>query len=255
MQLFLDITKPKKFSFQIFNSSKNPKITLQERGKTMNAIYMYAHILGSYIYNKQWKSTHANRWVKSSPLSGELKKASVKQEQHLSDEEEAQLWYQASLIEHGIYLSGSYVARRRDEIEKLNIKHILNATSDIPCMFSDLNYLRVGLFDTKEQELTSKDLHCAFEFMKQAKEKKEAMLIHCYAGKSRSASFVIYYLCRTHNWSIGKAMFYIWGKRPILCVNDNFIQRIHNTLLLERPMRSSDEVFGSEMNVEFHKVV
>ena len=41
-----------------------------------------------------------------------------------------------------------------------------------------------------------------------------AVLVHCAAGRSRSAALVIAYLMQKHGWSVVEAMSYVRSKRP-----------------------------------------
>jgi protein-tyrosine phosphatase len=54
--------------------------------------------------------------------------------------------------------------------------------------------------------------------------KKGAVLVHCAAGVSRSASVVIYYIMRHFRWSFAKALAHVKAKRSVICPNDGFMR-------------------------------
>jgi len=43
-----------------------------------------------------------------------------------------------------------------------------------------------------------------------------SVLVHCAQGKSRSASVVIAYMMRKHNWQFSDALQYVKQKRPVV---------------------------------------
>lgn len=49
-----------------------------------------------------------------------------------------------------------------------------------------------------------------------------AVLVHCGAGVSRSATLVIMYLMRHNHWSAQKAKEHCVARRSIVCPNDGF---------------------------------
>lgn len=48
------------------------------------------------------------------------------------------------------------------------------------------------------------------------------VLVHCMAGASRSASVIIYYLIKYHNFSFDHALTHVKEKRPIVNINKWF---------------------------------
>jgi len=52
--------------------------------------------------------------------------------------------------------------------------------------------------------------------------KNERMLVHCYAGRSRSASIVISYLIKYHAMKVEEALQFVKNKRPAADPNRGF---------------------------------
>lgn len=74
----------------------------------------------------------------------------------------------------------------------------------------DFCYKKLEIQDTLDQNLKGY-FEEVFDFI----EKAEKILVHCSQGKSRSASFVIYYLMK--KWGIGydEAFLYVKKRRAI----------------------------------------
>jgi len=56
--------------------------------------------------------------------------------------------------------------------------------------------------------------------------KGSRVLVHCAAGISRSASFVIAYLMKTNKWTFERSIDYVQRKRPIIKPNTGFIKQL-----------------------------
>jgi len=66
-----------------------------------------------------------------------------------------------------------------------------------------------------------------------------AVLVHCGAGVSRSATLCIAYLMRYHGWGVTKAEKYVLEKRKKIAVNDGFrslLIQLQSALGIDEPM-------------------
>jgi protein-tyrosine phosphatase len=52
--------------------------------------------------------------------------------------------------------------------------------------------------------------------------------VHCFAGKSRSASIVIAYIMQLNNWQFSKAFEYVYEKRDVIDPNFGFCAQLIN---------------------------
>ena len=65
----------------------------------------------------------------------------------------------------------------------------------------------------------------AHRFIDEAKQNNSGVLIHCFAGFSRSPTIVISYLMKYHNMSFEDAYTYVSNKR-VVCPNPGFIEKL-----------------------------
>jgi protein-tyrosine phosphatase len=121
-----------------------------------------------------------------------------------------------------IYLGNIQCAKDKDFFKNKNIKAVLNCSKDIPNYFynnnKDIEYLRIPVDDSLKQV----DFDKMFEFFPIATEfinkhvnlQKNNILIHCYAGRQRSAICVAAYLVKFEGMKPHKACKMILDKRP-----------------------------------------
>ncbi|KAL6765845.1 MAP kinase phosphatase 5 [Haematococcus lacustris] len=64
--------------------------------------------------------------------------------------------------------------------------------------------------------------HRTFEFIEDARNRKQAVLVHCGAGVSRSATLCMMYLMRRNHWNAEMAKKYCVQRRSVVCPNDGF---------------------------------
>lgn len=65
-----------------------------------------------------------------------------------------------------------------------------------------------------------------FDIIEANRHNNKRVLIHCFMGISRSASFVIYYLMRTRNWDFHESFEYVENIRPCIDPNPGFIEKL-----------------------------
>ncbi|CAD8189642.1 unnamed protein product [Paramecium octaurelia] len=68
--------------------------------------------------------------------------------------------------------------------------------------------------------------------------KKTNVLIHCYAGISRSAAIVAAYMMQKYNWSVNQTMLHIQSKRRIVSPNSGFMKQLKD---FERKLSNQDQ--------------
>ena len=126
-----------------------------------------------------------------------------------------------SHIIDNIYLGSAFNAASYYDLKESNIKVILNVTKEISEYYPDeFTYFHYDIYDNNMESI-GEYLEKAYQDIKKyQKEYDGNILIHCYMGASRSASIVIYYLMRKHNYTFDHALEFIKTKRPV--VNPTF---------------------------------
>lgn len=147
---------------------------------------------------------------------------------------------EATHIIDNIYLGNSVNAREYYSLKKLNIGLIVNITDEIPNYFEgSFKYINVSIKDINGSKIlnhltpVTEEIN---EFVKEYPDKK--VLIHCFMGASRSASLLIAYLMRYHDFSLTEALNYIKDKREIVNLNVDFYKQLieyEELLKLQQP--------------------
>lgn len=132
-------------------------------------------------------------------------------------------------IVEGLYLGNYRAAYNKEELDKHNIKYIINITDKIECPFNDIKYLYIPIRDKyscnpKSSYYIVRNYLKAFDFINNVLDNKQNILIMCARGHSRSASIVLFYLIYKYHLSYVEALLYIKHIRPKalnrpLCMN------------------------------------
>lgn len=125
-----------------------------------------------------------------------------------------------------LYIGDINAVSDNDLLNTYNITHIVNCAADIDIYHTEpRKYIHVGLRDSHE-DLTP-FLEPCYIFIAQAlKNPKTNVLVHCRAGKSRSASIVIYFLMRKYIWTYTKAFNYLKQRRPLVEPNESYAAQL-----------------------------
>jgi len=144
-----------------------------------------------------------------------------------------------------IYLGGYRSAEDLDLLRSFNITHVVVCGEGLECPFrgEGIKYLVFEIFDHELESITP----CfapTHEFILSAKTTsgsttdidsnkinqplaEGAVLIHCYAGVSRSATVVISYLMKYHGMTCDVAKSYLKSKRRCICPNEGFMRQLY----------------------------
>jgi predicted protein tyrosine phosphatase len=126
-----------------------------------------------------------------------------------------------------LYL-GSLFATHPDNIRQHKIKHIISLGAQ-PCagqvssLFFDVsdNVHSVPVFQTLV-------LPSSYQFIHECIDRGENVLVHCVAGKSRSATVVIYYLMKRFGMSFDEAYRHVQSVRPVIGLNHGFWEMLRS---------------------------
>ena len=125
------------------------------------------------------------------------------------------------IIPKKLYLSSVVGARNIDKLIENGITHIINITDFLENYFesnSRFTYLKIPIPDSINIKIVD-HFDISFNFIDNALLNNGRVLVHCFAGKSRSASIVIGWLMKNEKMSYENALQYVRNYRP--CVEPN----------------------------------
>lgn len=110
--------------------------------------------------------------------------------------------------------------------ENLEITHVLTVDSKpLPSSAREgLNYLYVHCLDLESFDLLTHIPEC-LEFIDEGR-RSGAVLVHCFAGQSRSGAVVMAYLMQHLSMNVSEALQYAKEKRPAISPNEGFMKQL-----------------------------
>lgn len=146
-----------------------------------------------------------------------------------NDDEMAFLNWEASEIRENLFVGALHDAQDDDLLDRLGITHILNCCktdSRKDDRSGKYRYLHLLCDDNLQQCLDDK-LGPAFKFIDSAMQEPGAkVLIHCYAGISRSAAITIAYMMYNSDLTYEQSYRELKQKRRIVAPNINFVSQL-----------------------------
>ena len=145
-----------------------------------------------------------------------------------------------SKIMEGLYLTGEAGSQNEEELERLHIRRILNL-AEAACADAFPNkyaYFTIDLLDDGAKE----DLRSLFleviDWLETPAPPSDAdaVLVHCHAGMSRSATFVIAYVMWKLDLGFRAAIDYVTKRRSVVSPNGGFMGQL---ILWEKLLRAS----------------
>ena len=206
--------------------------------KTYDCLYL-THQIKKIQYNDQQLFTNIeideNDFILIDNTQPEIAPLTIKRiypELNLLNQYNIFFKYPTHIIDN-IYLGSAFNAASFYTLKNLNIKMILNITTEIDFYYPQhFIYKRYELYDNNYESIT-KYLKSAYDDIKQfQKSMKGNIFIHCFMGKSRSASIVIYYIMRTLDISIEDAIKYVKTKRPLINPSEKFKEDLNKSIIL-----------------------
>jgi protein-tyrosine phosphatase len=145
--------------------------------------------------------------------------------------------YQPSLIIDGLYLGAREHAEDPDVLSACGITHVVNVTDSLPNLFSKerhlagedkpLDYCRLPVRDMRAEGIhVFFDSACSFIGAALDGEGGGQVLVHCMAGRSRSATIVLAYLVKCRGYDLASAFELVRTKRPSAFPNLGFWRQL-----------------------------
>lgn len=135
-----------------------------------------------------------------------------------------------SRIHSYIYLSSYKLANSEKILRKYNIKYVLTIMPKCEkCSkmteYDGIKYLQIDKQDIQSENLKN-EFNNTYKFIDDAVNKKENILIHCRAGKSRSPTILAAYLMKKYNVTSDEALKYLKQQRKIIKPNPGFKKQL-----------------------------
>ena len=134
--------------------------------------------------------------------------------------------FEANEIIDGMFLGNINSAYDIEKLQEIGITHVISVLAGfIPPYPNDFKYLQLNALDTTNTDL-SNNFESANEFINDAIENKGKILIHCMAGRSRSATILLAYMIKSFGLTIEMALNSVILKRPIVEPNKYFMKQL-----------------------------
>ncbi len=138
------------------------------------------------------------------------------------------LTYNSTKIIDRLYLGNSCNARNYYDMQNDNIGLVVNASPCISNYFSkEFEYLNVDVKDISGANILPyllDTVNSMNEYI--SNHPNRNILVHCFMGSSRSATIIIAYLIKFHNYSLEDAMQYVKEKRIVVNLNKDFYKQL-----------------------------
>lgn len=134
--------------------------------------------------------------------------------------------FEANSIIDDLYLGSIDSVMDKTKLNELGVTHIISAIAGfIPPYPEKFKYLVVDALDSELSDLTECFDPCV-EFIDNAVESNGKVLIHCMAGRSRSASIVCAYLVNKFGMDVDSAVKSMQSQRNIVQPNPSFMKQL-----------------------------
>jgi hypothetical protein len=126
-----------------------------------------------------------------------------------------------------IYLGNSLNAANLSTLEEFDFDIIINVTDNIPNFFEDrFEYYSINIKDNLYASFGEKLMECSKYIHSNVLQNKK-ILIHCFEGRSRSVSVLVYYLMNYRNYSFTEAYEHIKQLKNIVNLNKKFVEELN----------------------------
>jgi len=130
-------------------------------------------------------------------------------------------------ISEHLYLGDRYAAYNKHWLQANNVSHIVNmAAVTCQCYFPGVfKYLSISILDTVSQDISQFFSACT-KYINKAIASGGRVLVHCEAGRSRSATIVLQYMVTEYNMTLKAAYKRVKRARPIIMPNITFFSQL-----------------------------
>ncbi|KAJ3594640.1 hypothetical protein NHX12_003947 [Muraenolepis orangiensis] len=131
------------------------------------------------------------------------------------------------LVEAGLYIGAAADLKDASRLAEAAVTHVLTVDSQPPdpAPSQEVKHKWINVLDQPTSDLLS-HMDDSFLFLQEAVEGGGAALVHCQAGRSRSATMVTAYLMRRYQLSFSEAYGRLQCCKPDVQVNSGFLAQL-----------------------------
>ena len=148
-------------------------------------------------------------------------------------------------VTKGVYIGSVGAAKNVEALRELGVTHVLTACGGMPregFYPDDFEYATCAVDDKPDAAIDEHFDRC-FDFIRDALARDGKVLVHCFQGKSRSATICAMYMMRALGMDLDEAMTAIREVRPCAQPNSGFIRALR---ALERSLAARSVPSGDE---------
>ena len=133
-------------------------------------------------------------------------------------------------IKDGLFIGDSWAAKDFEFVVANKVTRVINcAGRQIQNQWTNIGvqYLTYPWLDSENQLLfdqTDRTTNEIFNFIEEAMEQYESILVHSVRGQSRASCVIASYLMRKYRWSLLKTLEFLNSRRPELEIRATFIK-------------------------------
>ena len=127
-------------------------------------------------------------------------------------------------VTKGVFLGSVGAAKNRDRLRALGVTHVLTVCEGLPrggFYPDDFTHATCAVRDAPDADISAHFDFC-FDFIRDALARGGGVLVHCFQGKSRSATICAMYMMRALGMSYDEAISTIRAARPTAAPNSGF---------------------------------
>lgn len=134
--------------------------------------------------------------------------------------------FDANEIVKDLYLGSISSCYDFDELKKKGITHVISVMAGFDPPFpNDFKYLVINALDNENNDL-SEIFKFTNKFIEDALDENGKVLIHCMAGRSRSATILMAYLIKIIGMDVDNILLSVKSKRNIVEPNPGFMTQL-----------------------------
>jgi protein-tyrosine phosphatase len=128
---------------------------------------------------------------------------------------------------------GNYQTKEQDILEKENISVVISALTEEEYErhmiteddFPNCDWHRLVIDDTTDENI-NKHFYQVHEIISEAAKESKNVLVHCYAGMSRSPTLIMAYLMIEYKLNLDQALKLVKERRTFIAPNKGFLRQL-----------------------------